>query len=184
MIEVPSNPFSKIFEVVKKYEKNIKYKSGKYNYDIIEDYKKLLMEKIKEGKISSYDIVGDTTRNFNNLFYGKSMITRENMDLFLYEVSKMNPFELNKEKVIMDKDKISKLEKLEKKLKLYKEPNFTNLLLDQEVISVENRLDRIFKSIKENKIFEINNFNAIILNKQTEIKKLIFKTKSSSEKNN
>ena len=71
------------------------------------------MEKIKEGKISSYDIVGDTTRNFNNLFYGKSMITRENMDLFLYEVSKMNPFELNKEKVIMDKDKISKLEKLE-----------------------------------------------------------------------
>ena len=170
--------------IVKKYEKNIKYKSGKYNYDIIEDYKKLLMEKIKEGKISSYDIVGDTTRNFNNLFYGKSMITRENMDLFLYEVSKMNPFELNKEKVIMDKDKISKLEKLEKKLNLYKEPNFTNLLLDQEVISVENRLDKIFKSIKENKIFEINNFNAIIKDKQIEIKKLIFKTKSSSEKIN
>ena len=57
--------------IIKKYEKNIKYKSGKYNYDIIEDYKKLLMEKIKEGKISSYDIVGETTRNFNNLFYGK-----------------------------------------------------------------------------------------------------------------
>ena len=146
------NPPLSIDEKSKEFEKIINYFKDQIKatnkmswwdtsgYDLLIVYKELLIEKIKEGKISSYDIVGDTTRNFNNLFYGKSMITRENMDLFLYEVSKMNPFELNKEKVIMDKDKISKLEKLEKKLKLYKEPNFTNLLLDQEVISVENRL--------------------------------------------
>ena len=34
--------------IVKKYEKNIKYKSGKYNYDIIEDYKKLILMKYQK----------------------------------------------------------------------------------------------------------------------------------------
>ena len=55
-------------------------------------YKKLLKSKIvsNENNLSSYEIVGHITRNFNNLFYGQGFILKEDMDLLLYEVEQIN----------------------------------------------------------------------------------------------
>jgi hypothetical protein len=148
--------------IIKKYEKNIKYKSGKYNYDIIEDYKKLLMEKIKEGKISSYDIVGDTTRNFNNLLYSKSLIKPEDMDLFLYEVEKINPLKSKKIEDINEENINEKLKNLEKKLNLESNTTVTSF-----------KFEEIYEKIKNKKPEKLDELNEIIKNKNLETKRMI-----------
>ena len=131
-------------------------------YDLLIVYKELLIEKIKEGKISSYDIVGDTTRNFNNLLYSKSLIKPEDMDLFLYEVEKINPLKSKKIEDINEENINEKLKNLEKKLNLESNTTVTSF-----------KFEEIYEKIKNKKPEKLDELNEIIKNKNLETKRMI-----------
>ena len=80
--------------MINKLEYEFKYsgiKNSLHNFNkkhnLMEVYKSKFINMLENNKeLSSYDIVGKTTKSFSKLFYGSKIVDKSDMDKFLFNV--------------------------------------------------------------------------------------------------